>query len=154
MIRWLIIFLFNSIMTAGQVKEDLVRVSVPKVMAQAGRQSVINISVEVKNGYHIQTHEVKQDEFIISTTLEIDGGKEFIINNHVFPTAKKFTLEGTDQYLDVYDGKFEVQTYFTTGKKIHKNIHHLNGKLNYQACDSLRCLFPRTVEFSIDVDVR
>lgn len=153
MMRWLIIFLFSSIMALGQVKDELVKVSVPKVMVQAGRQSVIRVSVEVKNGYHIQAHSVK-DEFIIPTTLEIDGGKEFIIKNQVFPSDKKFKLEGTDQYLEVYDGRFEIQTFFIVQKKIQKNVHHLNGKLNYQACDSVRCLFPRTIQFSIEVDVR
>lgn len=150
--RWLIIFLFNSIMTIGQVNDELVKVNVPTVTVQAGRQSVISVSVEVKNGYHIQANEVK-DEYIIPTTLEIDGGKEFVIKKQVFPSAKKFKLEGTDQYLDVYDGRFEIQTSFIAQTKSQKKVHHLNGKLNYQACDSVRCLFPRTVEFLIEVNV-
>jgi len=151
--RWLIIFLLNSFIVSGQINEELVKVNVPKVIVQAGKQSVISVSVEVKNGYHIQAHEVR-DEFIKPTTLEVDGGKEFIIEKQVFPSAKKFKLEGTDQYLDVYDGRFEIQTFFTAQKKTQVSIHHLNGKLNYQACDSVRCLFPRSIEFSIDVDVR
>ena len=153
MMRCLIIFLLNSFIVSGQINEDLVKVNVPKVIVQAGKGSVISISVEVKNGYHIQAHEVT-DEFIKPTTLEVDGGKEFIIEKQVFPPAKKFKLEGTDQYLDVYDGRFEIQTFFIARKKIQKNVMHLNGKLNYQACDSVRCLFPRTIEFSIDVEVR
>lgn len=152
MIRWLIIFLLISIMADGQVNDDLVKVNAPNVTVQAGRQSMISVSVEVKDGYHIQAHAVK-DEFIIPTTLEIDGGKEFVIKNQVFPSAKTFKLEGTDQYLDVYDGRFAIQTFFIAHKKTRKNVHHLKGKLNYQACDSVRCLFPRTVEFSIEIDV-
>jgi thiol:disulfide interchange protein DsbD len=153
MMRWLIIFLLNSFIVSGQINEEVVKVNVPKLIVQAGKQFVISVSVEVKNGYHIQAHEAR-DQFIKPTTLEVDGGKEFIIEKQVFPSAKKFRLEGTDEYLDVYDGKFEIQTFFIARKKIQKSIHHLNGKLNYQACDSVRCLFPRTVEFSIDVDVR
>lgn len=150
--RWLIIFLFSSVMAIGQ-NNDLVKVNAPNVTGHAGRQSMISVSVEVKSGYHIQAHAVK-DEFIIPTTLEIDGGKEFVINKQVFPSAKKFKLEGTDQYLDVYDGRFEIQTFFITQKNAQKKVHRLNGKLNYQACDSLRCLFPRHVEFSVDIEVR
>ena len=153
MMRLLIIFLLSSIMALGQVSEELVKVNVPNVTVQAGKQSVISVSVEVKSGYHIQANAVK-DEFIIPTTLEINGGKEFIIQKQIFPPAKKFKLEGADQYLDVYDGRFEIQTFFIAQKKTQKNVHHLNGKLNYQACDSVRCLFPRTIEFSIEVDVR
>jgi thioredoxin:protein disulfide reductase len=151
--RWLIIFLLNSFIVSGQINEELVKVHVPKVTVQAGKQSVISVSVEVTNGYHIQAHEVR-DEFIKPTTLEVDGGKKFIIQKQIFPSAKKFKLEGTDQFLDVYDGRFEIQTFFIAQKKIQMNVHHLKVKLNYQACDSVRCLFPRTIEFSIDVDVR
>ncbi|MBA4055426.1 MAG: hypothetical protein C0490_11990 [Marivirga sp.] len=153
MMRWLIIFLLGSIMAFGQVNDELVKVNVPNVTVQTGRQSMISVSVEVKEGYHIQAHAVN-DEFIIPTTLEIDGSKEFVIKKQVFPSAKKFKLEGADQYLDVYDGRFEIHTFFIAQKKTQKNVHHLNGKLNYQACDSVRCLFPRTIEFSIDVEVR
>ena len=140
-------------MAFGQVTNELVKVNVSKVIVQAGRQSMISVSVEVKEGYHIQAHAAK-DEFMIPTTLEIEGGKEFVIKGQIFPSSKKFKLEGTDQYLDVYEGRFEIHTFFIAQKETQKNVYHLNGKLNYQACDSVRCLFPRTVEFSIYVDVR
>jgi hypothetical protein len=153
MMRWFITFLLSSIMASGQVRDAIVKVNVPDVSVQAGGQSMISVSVEVKSGYHIQAGEVT-GEFLIPTTLKVDGGKDFIIEKQVFPLAKKFKLEGTDQYLDVYDGRFEIQTIFIAQKEIQKNVHHLNGKLNYQACDSVRCLFPKTVEFSIDIEVR
>jgi hypothetical protein len=113
---------------------------------------VINIAIEIKNGYHIQANKVK-DQFI-PTTLEIKGDKEIIIRNKVFPPAKKFKLEGTDQYLDVYDGKFEISIFFTTKKEIRKGLHRLYGQLNYQACDSMRCLFPKSIKFSLDIEFR
>ena len=154
MTLWLIIFLLNNFTVSKQIKADeIVKVNVPKVIVKAGRHSEINVSIEIKNGYHIQAHEVR-DEFLIPTTLEINGSKEFIIKKQVFPSSKKFKLKGTDKYLDVYDGKFEIRTFFTTQKETQRNIHHLNGKFNYQACDSIRCLFPRSIKFLIDVDVR
>jgi len=153
MIRWFIIFLFNSVIAFGQVTDELVKVNVPDVSVQVGEQSVISVSVEVKDRYHIQANAIKE-EFIIPTTLEINGGEEFIIKNQVFPSAKQFKLEGTDLYLDVFDGRFEIQTFFITQKNTQTKVHHVDGKLNYQACDSVRCLFPRTIEFSIYVDVR
>jgi hypothetical protein len=153
MTRWLIPFLLYGFTADGQVRDEIVKVSVPKLIVKAGRQSVINVTVEVKNGYHIQSYEVK-DEFIIPTTLEIDGSEEFIIASQNFPPAKKFMLIGTDEYLEVYDGLFEIRAFFTTQKTLPKDVYHLNGAITYQACDSMRCLFPKTVGFSIDIEVQ
>jgi hypothetical protein len=150
MIKWLAIFLVSSF--AERNTDEIVKVNTQKVIVNAGSDSVIKIAIEIKDGYHIQANEVK-DPFI-PTTLEIKGDREIIIKDKVFPPAKKFKLEGTDYYLDVYDGIFEINIFFTTKKEIRKALHHLYGQLNYQACDSVRCLFPKTVEFSLDVEFR
>ena len=150
MIKWHTIFLITSLTVDNA--DEIVKVKTQKVIVNAGSDSVINLAIEVKNGYHIQTNKVK-DPFI-PTTLEIKGDKEIIIRNKVFPPAKKFKLEGTDQYLDVYDGTFEISIFFITKKEIRKGLHHLSGQLTYQACDSMRCLFPKSFEFSLDVECR
>ena len=138
-------------MTANNT-DEIVKVNTQKVIVRAGLDSVINIAIEIKNGYHIQANKVENQ--FIPTTLEIKGDRGIIIKDKVFPPAKKFKLEGTDQYLDVYDGIFEISILFTTKNKIPKGLHHLYGQLNYQACDSMRCLFPRSIEFSLDVEFR
>ena len=154
MTKWLIIFLLNGFILSKNVYPDnIAAVVVPKVIVQAGKHSTMLVSIEVKSGYHIQAHEV-DDEFIIPTSLEIIGNNDFVIQKQIFPPSKRFKLAGTDNYLEVYDGRFEVQIFFTTNKKIQKEIHHLKGKLSYQACDSLRCFSPKIVEFLIEVDVR
>jgi thioredoxin:protein disulfide reductase len=150
---WVTIFLLFDAIVVQKTTNEIVRVNVSNVVVQAGKQAVITIEVEVKEGYHIQAHNV-QDEFIVPTTLEITTGKELAIGKHVYPKEKKFRLEGTDTYLDVYDGKFDIQISFSAKRGIQKGLYQLPGKLRYQACDSARCLFPRTVEFLIDVNVR
>lgn len=151
--RWSIIFLFISFNAGSQSNDDLIRIEVTKVNIQAGKEASIRTLVSVKNGYHIQAHEVA-DELIIPTTLEIAGDKNFVIKKQVFPPTKKFMLTGTDQYLDVYDGEFEIETSLRVSDRVQKGSRQLLGKLKYQACDSIRCLFPRTVEFLVNVDVQ
>jgi len=151
MIQWLTIFCF--LVSWKTSSDEIVKVSVPKVIIQAGKQSAINVSVDVANGYHIQAHKVK-NEFMVPTTLEIKASNWFVLKNQVFPSTKKFKLEGTDEYLEVYDGRFAIQTFLTAQKQTQKGFYTLTGKLKYQACDSMRCLFPRSVDFSIDVEVQ
>jgi hypothetical protein len=154
MMKWWTIGLLSSFILSNNVyPDDIVAVFVPKVIVQGAAHSTMLLSIEVKGGYHIQAHEL-DNEFIIPTTLEIIGNNDFILQKPIFPPSKKFKLAGTDTYLDVYDGRFEVRIFFTTTEQIQKKIHHLKGKLSYQACDSLRCFSPKTVEFLIEVEVR
>ncbi|MFZ6010360.1 MAG: protein-disulfide reductase DsbD domain-containing protein [Bacteroidota bacterium] len=129
------------------------KITSPKVNALVGHEVSIKTVVSVKKGYHIQAHEVA-DELIIPTRLEIVGDKDFVIKKQVFPPTKKFQLTGTDQQLEVYDGEFEIETSLLVLERIQKGVVQLKGKLKYQACDSVRCLFPRTVEFLVDVVVQ
>ncbi|MEX2232423.1 MAG: hypothetical protein WD824_09700 [Cyclobacteriaceae bacterium] len=154
MTKWLTIFLVSSFTAGSQINADeIVKVNSPGVIVKAGNHSMINVAIEVKNGYHIQANKV-DNEFIIPTTLEMSYGKDIIVKKQVFPSAKKFRLEGTNEYLDVYDGRFEIGIFFRTQKEIQKGIHRLDGKLNFQACDSIRCLSPRGIEFSMEIEVR
>ena len=154
MIQWLTILLLTShVLTIQTNRDEMVRVTAPKIVAHPGKNSVINVAIEVKNGYHIQAHEVR-DEFIVPTTLEINGDPQIIIETIVFPPAKKFRLEGAEKDLDVYDGSFEIKVFFKAQNKAQKNSFPLNGKLTYQACDSMRCFSPRVIDFSIIVEVR
>ena len=141
---------FNAV---GQSIDELVQVNVPTAKAQLGHPVLIKIFVSVKNGYHIQAHKTK-DELIIPTTLEIAGDNGFSTKSQVFPPAKEFRLTGTDQYLEVYDGNFEIQTSLGMSRGIRDGVYRLNGILKYQACDSLRCLFPRTVEFLMNIEIQ
>ncbi|HEX8038198.1 MAG TPA: protein-disulfide reductase DsbD domain-containing protein [Chryseosolibacter sp.] len=147
-----IIFLI-SVDAVAQSNEELVKVQVPNASARPGREGLIKILVSVKTGYHIQAHRIK-DDLLIPTTLEIEGDTSFKITNQVFPPAKQFALTGTDQSLEVYDGDFEIQTSLRLSRRIQKGFRQVKGRLNYQACDSVRCLFPRTVEFPVNIEVQ
>ena len=133
--------------------DEIVMVTSRPVYVKANSQGNIFLDVEVKNGFHIQAHKVT-DEFLVPTTLEIKQNNEFVIKEPIFPPSKRFRLQGTDSYLEVYDGRFEILSAFAAKKTVQKGIHRLDGTLRYQACDSVRCLFPRSVEFVVDITVK
>jgi hypothetical protein len=147
----MLILLYLSIIV-NPIDHDIVRVNVPLVYARSGVPSFITIEVEIKDGFHIQANEVR-DEFIMPTSVEIKPHQDFIINKLEYPKEKKFQLKGSDKFLDVYDGRIQIRTLFSTRKEIKKGQNQLRGKLNYQACDSLQCFFPRTVDFAMNVEI-
>lgn len=131
----------------------IVTVTVTESIAYAGVSSTIEIWVDVKDGYHIQANKVN-DESLIPTTLEVTGNGPITITNQEFPLSKQFRLEGTENYLDVYDGKFPIKLFLKPDVKTKAGSYVLNGTLRYQACDSRSCLFPRVIEFSIPVEIK
>jgi DsbC/DsbD-like thiol-disulfide interchange protein len=152
--RLLIILLIQALMGSREITSaDIVKINVQEVVVYAGKNSVIHVWVEVNKGYHIQANKVN-DELLVPTTLKIDDDKNITTGNPKFPPAKKFKLEGTDIFLDVYDGNFEITISIKPAKQIQKEKYILNAKFQYQACDSRSCLSPKTVEFSIPVEVK
>jgi hypothetical protein len=134
------------------IKDSIVHLTVPEVTIQAGKEGLINAHVSVKNGYHIQANKVN-DEFIIPTTLDIDTGEIITTGKIVFPKSKKFKLEGTSDYLLVYDGDFKIVIHFKASEKVQKEKYKLEAKLHYQACDHRTCFFPKTIIFPIVIKV-
>lgn len=154
MIYWLTIFLVHFLSANKQITSDdlVVKVTAPEVKVDAGKSAVIHIMIAVKEGYHIQANKVR-DEFLIPTTLEINSDKKIITRKAVFPPAKKYKLEGTEEFLKVFDGNFEISIPFKTQKNIERGKYMLHAKLHYQACDSRSCLFPKIIDFNIPLQV-
>ena len=150
--RWLLILLSSGFTAHGQVGDDIVTLDVVPTVVRPGKRSEVELIVHVGEGYHIQANRVT-DEFIIPTTWEIDDSQGFIVGKQFFPESKKFRLEGTDEFLDVYDGSFGVRTVVKTLKGTPEGRHRLTGKFSYQACDSLRCLAPRSISIFVELDV-
>lgn len=134
------------------VSADILNIAVAEIVVHAGKSSVIKMEIEIKKGYHIQVNKVK-DDLLIPSTVEINDDKNITIGRQKFPPAKKFKLEGTNNFLDVYDGVFEIRIPIKTVAKTPKGEHMLDGKLHYQACDNRTCLFPKSIGFSISIKI-
>ena len=136
----------------SQQKTDIVKITVPEIKVDRGKNSTIHVRVEVKKGYHIQANKL-DDENLIPTTLSINTDGNIIMGKQAFPKSKKFRLEGSDDYLNIYEGSFDLRIAFKTTKAIQPGRYNLAAKFRYQACDSKSCLSPRTIDFFIPIEV-
>ena len=154
MMNWAIIIVPVCLLFGNKqlVSADILKITVAEVVVHAGKSSVIKMEIEIKEGYHIQANKVK-DDLLIPATIEINEDKNITTGRQEFPSAKKFKLEGTDDFLDVFDGVFEIRIPFKTIEKIPKGKYILNAKLHYQACDNRTCLFPKSIGFSIPLKI-
>jgi uncharacterized protein len=154
MLGWLLIAL--AYIYGGSLplsSPDIVTIQVIDSIVYSGKSNKVEIEVNVKDGYHIQANEVN-DESLIPTTLEITSNEYLITRKQEFPRSKKFKLEGTDRFLNVYDGKFLIKLFIDPPKTAAESKYFLEARLRYQACDSKSCLFPRTINFSIPLEIK
>ena len=151
--NWFFILLlhFHPYYPAGT--DSIITITAPEIAVYAGANAKINVFFTVRRGYHIQSNKVN-DEFIIPTTLEIDTQEIITAGKPSFPSAKKFKLAGTADYLFVYDGSIKVTIPIKAKEKTKKGKYPLNGKLRYQACDSRTCFSPKIIDFIIFVTIR
>ena len=151
MVTWTFLFwflLFNN--RSGN--ENVVEVKVPEIHSRVGENGVINLYVTVREGYHIQAHQVN-DEFLTPTTIEIVGREIISAGETKFPPAKRFRLEGATDDLYVYDGTFKITISFKANK-VQRERYSLEGKLHYQACNLKMCLRPTFANFVIPLTIR
>lgn len=131
---------------------DIVKITVPEIVVHAGESTVVKMKTEIKKGYHIQANKVN-DEYLIPTILEVSEYKNIKLGIPQFPRSKKFKLEDTDIFLDVFDGVFEITIPATVAMEIPKGKHTMKANLQYQTCDNKTCLFPKTIAFSFTIKV-
>ena len=155
MISRLLILSFAYLLAGNRqsTSPPIVIVNVKESIVYFGKSTLVPIGIEVKAGYHIQADKLN-DESLIPTTLGVKEDKSITISNIEFPPSKKFKLEGSDLYLDVFDGKFIIKLFLSPIEKSKPGKYVLSARLRYQACDSKSCLFPRFVDFLIPVELK
>jgi hypothetical protein len=119
-------------------------------LIQIGEIVEIGVTVNIKEGYHLQANPVN-DDFLIPTTLEVQSDKEIITGNPIYPPGESFNLEGSTDTLLVYSDKFYIEFPLKVTKKTQPGEYALKGKLHYQACDSIKCFAPRSMIFTIPI---
>ncbi len=142
------LFILLGTLMNSEVSTDIVTATIPRITLETGQNTTLRMQLIVKDGYHIQAHDIS-DEYLVPTTLDIEP-EGFVIEKG-FPVGKKLRLEGSEDILDVYDGTIEIAFTLQPAASA-QGKSALRAKLRYQACDDKRCFPPRTLEFEIPID--
>ena len=140
----------NPSMTAQDA--EIVTAKTSSVACPIGASREIVIQVSVKSGYHIQSNPAS-DMFLIPTVLELKTENGIMAGSPVYPPATPFRLNGTLLELSTYLGFFPIKILIEATTQARPGKYHLTGKLSYQACDSISCRMPRSINVSIPVEI-
>lgn len=122
-----------------------------KVTAKAGATVEINVTAQLRNGYHCNSNTPSEDYLIPLKLTWTPGPLEPA--EVVYPKAHMEKYSFSDVPLSVYTGDFVIATKFKVAASANPGTAFLSGKLRYQACNDRMCLPPKTIDVSVPVDV-
>ena len=113
---------------------------------QPGVQQRIALEIRIRDGYHINSIEPRE-EFLIPTTLRLAGPESVVFGKPDFPPALVRTLGFSATPLVVYEGTIRVFSTVTLPKNFREKELAVTGRLECQACDDKACLPPAELDF-------
>lgn len=113
-----------------------------------GKAFVLIVTVEVQEGFHIQSNAAKDP--YIPTSLTITAPVGFKVGTPVFPAAK--TEEFFGEKLKVFDGKIAIKVPVTPPANA-KGKQEISVKVGYQACNKSTCDPPNSAGTNVEVNV-
>jgi len=108
--------------------------------------------LQIRPGYHINDN-APLDEFMIPTTLTIDGGPDLEIVEIAFPKGRRARFSYSEAELVVYEGEVVLGALIKAQSGLAAGPRVLKGALGYQACNDASCLPPKEEPFEIAVPV-
>jgi hypothetical protein len=121
----------------------------PKITVARKTSADHKLRLEVKEGYHVNSHK-PNDEYLIPIKLTwADGPLEAAQVSYPTPKVEEYSF--SEKPLSVFDGSFEVTTKFKPKADAAPGMGFVNGKLRYQACNDKMCLPPKTIDIKVPV---
>lgn len=134
--------------TFALVAQDFVKLESLDTIALSHDSEEISLMFSIKEGYHIQADQPMID-WVIPTRVEFDS--KLPIGHTEFPNSYQLPWPNTDKPMMVF--KDSMQLRIPIIDTIESGVYHLKAILYYQACDQVKCYFPRTLEFEILITV-
>jgi hypothetical protein len=122
------------------------------VIAKKNTTQPVDITIQVKNGYHVNST-TPSDEYLIPLRLTFTDGA-LQVTDIAFPKPKMQKFQFSPTAISVYEGDIKATARVKVPATAQSGMTHLNGKLRYQACSERACLPPRTLEVKVPVEIR
>jgi len=148
---FLFLFVFNG-MVFSQEAPIVTIIPAKQVTVAKGQTAQLSVRAKIKQGFHIQANPAS-DEFLIPTTLTIQGSKGIESGQPVYPVGRPYRLKGSTDDLLTYEDEVIISLPLEVLDSAPIGIANLTGKLNVQPCDDRRCFRPRSISVAISIKV-
>jgi thiol:disulfide interchange protein DsbD len=138
---------------AGAQLADPVKVSAElnTTALKPGSEAVAAVVIDVKKGFHAQSHTPK-DEFLIPLTVKGDAMEGITAGDVQYPPGldEKYPDLGE---VNVYTGRVVIYLPVRVSADAKEGAVKVSGSVRYQACDDKACFAPKTVPWSIETRI-
>jgi DsbC/DsbD-like thiol-disulfide interchange protein len=127
-------------------------VAPPKVVGKRGGAIEAKISIQLRDGYHVNSN-TPSDDYLIPLRLTWSAAP-LAAGETTYPKPQLEKYEFSEKPLSVFSGDFDLHSRFQVPAGAPSGPNVLLGKLRYQACNARACLPPKTVEVRLPVEIR
>lgn len=122
------------------------------VRLKAEGEAVASLSFQIRPGYYIMPQEVEDDN-LIASQLHVEADPAFRSAPARFPPAVAKQVSWSSEPLMILTDTFSAIVSLSLQKAMPAGRYLLEGRLYYQACDAVKCYFPRELSFPLTVIV-
>lgn len=148
----LVILLTHTSFAQFGSDEDLLKVksyqSFDKVFA--GGEFKAALEVNVKEGWHINSHKPYED-YLIATEFTIAQNPYFILERVTYPEPHDFKLAFSETPLSVWEGTIIIGGIIKVNKEVKPGTYALAVELFYQACNDMSCIAPTVISDTLKI---
>jgi hypothetical protein len=123
-----------------------------KVIAKKNSTQPVDITIQVRNGYHVNST-TPSDEYLIPLKLTFTDGTVQVADV-AYPKPKMQKFQFSPKPISVYEGDVKATARIKIPASVPSGTTQITGKLRYQACSERACLPPRTLDVKIPIEIR
>lgn len=118
----------------------------------SNQKGMLSLTFEVKQGFSIMAHELKNDNFLPAEIL-MKRNKVVQFGKATFSASHKKYLNGSSEPVQVFSGNFTVNIPYSVTTTNDVGVYALEGLFFYQTCDDHKCYFPRELAFEVNYSI-
>ena len=147
-------FALNDYLTS-EADQDAAAPSIVTALAKVKEKddAVFNVELQLKIavGWHINANPTGQD-YLIPTTVAADANAPVEIVDIAYPKGRTTRFGFSDQPLNIYEKNLTIPLRLRQKPNVtrKKNVP-ITLKLTYQPCNDTECLFPETLDVSLEL---
>lgn len=134
-------------LSLAQSSQLLTAVPPPKVTVHRNETVEVRVTIQVKNGYHVNSNK-PNDDYLIPLRLKWEPGP-LTATEVLFPKPEERNYSFSQKPVSVFTGDFQVTTRFKVEAAVPAGPGILLGKLRYQACSEDTCYRPAMIEIRL-----
>jgi len=140
-------------MVVGRANRERIvtsRVEQPAAPFPPGAAVALEVQVEIKNGWHINSSKPTL-EYLIPTRVTLPETAGARLQAVDYPEGHIVKLQFADDQLSVYEGRVTITPRLLLPRDTPAGHLKVPTRLTYQACSDKACLPPETVEFAVQI---